>query len=160
MHGMSLAWVSCLFFLLSYPQFVARMGITLIFPALIPIVHHLRGYLAHFSCSHTHSSSLAWVSCLFSCSHTHNSSLAWVSRSFFLLSYPQFITRVGILLVFLLSYPQFITRVGILLVFISPYQTVSNRPCHFQQQCLLLSNALPALLLRQKRTHHTILPLH
>ena len=82
MHGMSLAWVSCLFFLLSYPQFVARMGITLIFPALIPIVHHLRGYLAHFSCSHTHSSSLAWVSCLFSCSHTHSSSLAWVSCLF------------------------------------------------------------------------------
>ena len=53
-----------------------------------------------FSCSHTHSSSLAWVSCSFSCSHTHSSSLAWVSCSFFLLSYPQFITCMGILLIF------------------------------------------------------------
>ena len=81
-HSSSLAWVSCLFFLLSYPQFITCMGILLIFPALIPIVHHLRGYLAHFSCSHTHSSSLAWVSCSFSCSHTHSSSLAWVSCLF------------------------------------------------------------------------------
>ena len=53
------------------------------FSALIPTVRHLRGYLACFFCSHTHSSSLAWVSCSFSCFHTHNSSLAWVSCSFF-----------------------------------------------------------------------------
>ena len=59
-----------LIFLLSYPQFVTRVGILLVFPALIPTVHHLHGYLAHFSCSHTHSSSLAWVSCLFLYLHT------------------------------------------------------------------------------------------
>ena len=69
-HSSSLAWVSCSFFLLSYPQFITCMGILLIFPALIPIVRHSRGYLAYFSCSHTHSSSLAWVSCLFLYLHT------------------------------------------------------------------------------------------
>ena len=86
-HSSSLAWVSCSFFLLSYPQFFTRVGILLVFPALIPTVlhlrgylahfpaliptvHHLHGYLAHFSCSHTHSSSLAWVSCLFLYLHT------------------------------------------------------------------------------------------
>ena len=65
-----------------YAWYVTYMGILLIFPARIPTVLHLRGYLAHFSCSHTHSSSLAWVSCSFSCSHTHSSSLAWVSCLF------------------------------------------------------------------------------
>ena len=97
------------------------LGITLVFSCSHTHYSALAWVSCLLSCSHTHYSALAWVSCLLFLLHTHYSALAWVSCLLFLLSYPLLCSGLGITLTSPAPYPRWLACLGITLISPAPY---------------------------------------